>query len=226
MKRLFDFLASLVAVLLLSPILLPVIIALRFSGEGEIFYRQVRIGRRGREFGILKFATMLKDSPNMAGGDITTGNDPRVLPFGHFLRKSKINELPQLFNILLGDMSIIGPRPLTPRVAAMFSDEHWRTIADLRPGLSGIGSIVFRDEERLFGVAEDRQKAYAEVIAPYKAALERWYAQHQSFGLDLKLILLTALAVLRPELDAARYLDDLPAPAPALIDLRRRAGLA
>lgn len=223
MKRLFDFTASLVAVLLLSPILLPVALILKFTGEGEIFYRQVRVGRAGRKFGILKFATMLKDSPNMAGGDITTGNDPRVLPFGRFLRKSKINELPQLFNVLLGDMSIIGPRPLTPRVASMFSDEHWRTVGHLRPGLSGIGSIVFRDEERLFSVVDDHQRVYAEVIAPYKAALERWYARHQSFALDIKLILLTIMAVLQPDLDVSRYLKDLPVPSPELVELRRRS---
>jgi len=227
MKRLFDFLAAAVALIVLSPILVPVLLALRFSGEGEIFYRQERLGRGGRPFSILKFATMLKDSPNMSGGDITTGNDPRVLPFGRFLRKSKINELPQLFNVLLGDMSIIGPRPLTPRVAAMFTEAHWRTVAGLRPGLSGIGSIVFRDEERLFAVADDRQKVYAEVIAPYKAALERWYAEHQSFALDIKLILLTILAVLQPDMDVTRHLDDLPAPSPELTALRQRsAGLA
>jgi lipopolysaccharide/colanic/teichoic acid biosynthesis glycosyltransferase len=220
MKRLFDFLAAAAATLVLSPLLIPVILVLRFTGEGEVFYRQERIGRGGKPFGILKFATMLKNSPNLAGGDITVGNDPRVLPFGRFLRKSKINELPQLFNVLLGDMAIIGPRPLTRRIADMFPAGHWETVGTLRPGLSGIGSIVFRDEERLFSVAADREKAYAEVVAPYKSALERWYAANQSFALDIKLIWLTVLAVLKPELDVSSFINGLPQPPQELLALR------
>ena len=223
MKRLFDLLASAVALILLSTALVPIIVALRLTGEGEVFYRQPRLGRRGKSFDILKFATMLKDSPNMVGGDITAGNDPRVLPLGRFLRKSKINELPQLFNVLSGDMSVIGYRPLTPRVAALFPPGHWQALAALRPGLSGIGSIVFRDEERLFHIAADRQTAYAEVIAPYKAALERWYAEHQSFLLDMKLIGLTILAVMITDFDVGSYLRGLPAPPPALLALRAQA---
>lgn len=223
MKRLFDVAASALAVAVLSPILVPVIFILRFTGEGEIFYRQERIGRGGKPFGILKFATMLKNSPNMTGGDITVGNDPRVLPFGRFLRKSKINELPQLFNVLLGDMSLIGPRPLTRRIVDMFPAGHWDAVAGLRPGLSGIGSIVFRDEERLLGASADRQKTYAEIIAPYKSALERWYAAHQSFALDLHLIVLTIAAILKPDLDASRYIRALPPPPAALTALRNRS---
>ncbi len=222
LKRSLDVILASIALLLFSPLLLPIAIALRLSAEGEVFYRQQRIGRGGKPFGILKFATMLKDSPNLPGGDISSRHDPRILPLGHFLRSTKINELPQLLNIVAGDMSIIGARPLTPRIAAMFDEAHWQALAHLRPGLSGIGSVVFRDEERLLEGHSDRQAVYRTTIVPHKAALERWYATHRNLGVDLKLIALTALAVLRPGVDAARWFEDLP-PVPAdLATLRAR----
>jgi len=211
-KRTFDFVVALLAVLLLSPLLLPVMVILRLTGEGEVFYLQERIGRGGKPFLIWKFATMLKDSPNLTGGDITVKRDPRVLPFGHFLRKTKINELPQLINIIKGDMSVIGPRPLTKRIAALFPAAYWQVLAAVRPGLSGIGSIVFRDEETLLSQAEDRQRVYSEVIVPYKMMLEEWYVAHQNLALDLKLIALTLLAVARPGMRVDRLFSDLPAP--------------
>lgn len=222
-KRLFDIALAGCGVIVLSPLLLPVMLALRLSGEGEVFYRQQRVGRGSQPFGILKFATMLKNSPNMAGGDISSRHDPRILPLGHFLRSTKINELPQLLNIVAGDMSIIGPRPLTPRIAAWFTPEHRAATAHLRPGLSGIGSIVFRDEETLLAGTEDRVEVYRTAIVPHKAALERWYAAHQSIGLDLKLIALTVLAVVRPGFNAARSLPGLPAEPVELETLRLRA---
>ena len=223
LKRGIDLVLASIALLLLSPLLLPIVVALRLTGEGEVFYRQERIGQGGKPFGVLKFATMLKDSPSMAGGDISSRGDPRILPLGHFLRSTKINELPQLLNIVLGDMSIIGPRPLTPRIAAMFDATHWEALAHLRPGLSGIGSVVFRDEESLLEGLDDRQEVYRSTIVPHKAALERWYATHQSLKVDLKLISLTVLAVVRPDADVARWFADLP-PAPAdLAALRARA---
>jgi len=222
-KRAFDIAAATLAILVLSPLLVPVMIALRLTGEGEVFYLQERIGRGGKPFRIIKFATMLKNSAVLPGGDITVANDPRILPLGGFLRRTKINELPQLFNILFGDMSVIGYRPLTPRMAAMFSSAYWNEVGRLRPGLSGIGSIVFRDEERLLEGVEDRQAFYADAIVPYKAALELWYASHQGFLLDMKLIALTVLAVLRPSTDATRYFADLPASNGLLAGARRSA---
>ena len=222
-KRLLDIVLSGFALIVLSPLLIPIVLLLRFTGEGEAFYRQHRIGRFGRRFCILKFATMLKDSPNMAGGDISSRNDPRILPLGHFLRSTKINELPQLINILVGDMSIIGPRPLTPRIVDMFDPADRTAIAHLRPGLSGVGSIVFRDEETLLAHSVDRALDYRRAIVPHKAALERWYAAHRSVVLDLTLIYLTALAVIRPATDPARYLSGLPSPPPELFALRRRS---
>ncbi len=197
-KRTFDLIVSALAILLLFPVLLPVIIILRFTGEGEVFYRQKRIGLSGKPFFILKFATMLKDSPNLGSGDITVKEDPRVLPFGRFLRKTKINELPQLVNILLGDMSVIGPRPLTPRVLDLFPDDYKAVLMDVKPGLSGVGSIVFRDEEKLLSQANDHEKFYRENIVPQKTALEQWYKDNASLWTDLKLIFLTIVVVLFP----------------------------
>ena len=142
---------------------------------------------------------MLKDSPNIGSGTVTVANDPRVLPVGAFLRKTKINELPQLLNVLTGEMSLVGPRPLTPDVFAYYPAEVQRRILEVPPGVTGLGSIVFRDEERLFA-ASDRsaEEIWREDIAPYKGRLEVWYADNRSFWLDLKLLFLTAVAVLSP----------------------------
>ena len=142
---------------------------------------------------------MLEDSPNLPGGDITSGNDPRVLPVGNILRKTKINEIPQLFNILLGDISIVGPRPLTPKNFSFYSDEIQCIIKELRPGLTGIGSIVFRDEETI--IANSSKKpidCYKEDISPYKGELEKWFNEKQSFFMYFTLILLTMHSVLFP----------------------------
>lgn len=212
MKRIFDFALACLAILILSPLLIPIAILLRFTGEGEVFYKQDRIGYQNKMFGILKFATMLKNSPNLSGGDITFSKDPRILPVGGFLRKSKINELPQLFNIFFGDMSIIGPRPLTPRVAELFPEQHWQKVSAVRPGLSGVGSIIFRNEEELLANSSNRFEDYRKFIVPYKMALESWYVDNQSFGLDLKLIFLTVAVVLFKNTDPHAYLKGLPAP--------------
>lgn len=222
LKRVFDVVVAGAALLVLSPLLLAVTGLLRMTGEGEIFYRQERVGRRGKRFRIYKFATMLKNSPSLSGGDITVDGDPRILPCGRFLRKTKINELPQLLNVIAGDMSIIGPRPLTPRVAALFPVHHWEAIAKLRPGLSGVGSIVFRDEEGLLKAVDDRERVYSALIVPYKMALENWYLRNQNVALDLRLIMLTAVAVLNPHLDAARFLRNLPLPPDDFVALRHQ----
>lgn len=199
MQRLFDILLSGLALLLLSPLLVPIAIALRFSGEGEIFYVQQRIGRGGKPFGLYKFATMLKNSPNLGTGTVTVKNDPRVLPLGGFLRKTKINELPQLLNILLGDMSLVGPRPQTQRCFDAFPASSQVQIIKVRPGLSGIGSIVFRDEEELMHSSVEPEKFYDEVIMPYKGALEEWYVANQGLRTYLMCIAITAWVVLFPK---------------------------
>ena len=135
----------------------------------------------------------------MTGGLHTTHGDPRVLPFGRFLRKTKINELPQLFNIFKGDMSIVGPRPLVDKTFAPYSDEVKSKIYSVKPGLTGIGSVVFRDEETILSQSDvSADECYAQVIAPYKGVLEMWYLEHVGFMTDMKLIFLTAWVVIFP----------------------------
>ncbi|MDB9828858.1 sugar transferase, partial [Flavobacteriaceae bacterium] len=142
-KRFFDILLSLLVILLLSPLLFPIMVGLLLTGEGEIWYKQKRIGFKNKPFLIWKFATMLKNSPKMAGGIITTKKDPRITPMGGFLRKSKINELPQLINIFKGDMSFVGPRPLMSISFETYTKDVQKVIYNVKPGLTGIGSIVF-----------------------------------------------------------------------------------
>ncbi len=197
-KRLLDILISLFALIILLPLFITIIIILCLTAEGEIFYFQERIGLKNSRFQIWKFATMLKNSMNMGTGSITLQNDFRVTPVGKFLRKTKINELPQIINILKGDISIVGPRPLVIKSFKAYSDEIQSKIYNVKPGLTGIGSIVFRDEESLISSVkdEDPHDFYKRVIAPYKGELEMWYQEHRSFLLDLKLIFMTAWVII------------------------------
>ena len=167
--RFLDVVLSFLALVVLAPILVPVIVILRFTGEGEIFYTQERAGLGGNPFGLYKFATMLKNSPNIGAGEITVRGDPRVLPFGRFLRKTKLNELPQLWNIFIGDMSLVGPRPMVLNTYAYYSKEARAKLNTIRPGLTGIGSIVFRDEEHYLANHDEPMKFYREQIIPYKS---------------------------------------------------------
>jgi lipopolysaccharide/colanic/teichoic acid biosynthesis glycosyltransferase len=188
-------------------------IILRFTGEGELFFRQSRVGRRGKPFDLIKFATMLKDSPNLGTGTITLTDDPRVLPFGKFLRATKINELPQLINILKGDMSLIGPRPQTRRCFDAFPERSQREIIKVRPGLSGIGSVAFRAEERMMGDADNADRLYDEVIMPYKGRLEEWYVAHQGLQTYFLLIFVTVWVVVFPKSRLFwRVFNKLPSP--------------
>ncbi len=196
-KRLTDILIACIALVLLSPLLIPVILILLLTGEHEVFYLQKRIGYLNKPFYIWKFATMVKNSPNMGTGEITLRNDPRVTPMGKWLRMTKINELPQIFNVLKGEMSIVGPRPLMEVSFNLYSDEVRKVIYQSKPGITGIGSLIFRDEEKILSDAADPRKAY-ESIYPYKAALEIWYRQHASFYTDTMIIFLTGWSVLFP----------------------------
>jgi len=197
MKRVFDLVLVVPALIILAPLLIPVIVVLRLTGEGEVFYRQERVGRNGKPFGLLKFATMLKESPAIGAGLFTEKDDPRILPFGRFLRKSKINELPQLLNIFLGDMSIVGPRPQVKSHFDVFPADVKKEIVSLTPGLTGVGSIVFRNEEQLIqNSGRPYEDFYNNVIAPYKGELELWYKKNQSLLLDIKLVFITAWSVL------------------------------
>ncbi len=207
MKRIFDVVSSFAALLVLSPLFLVIVVILRVTGERQVFYRQTRVGRNGRPFGLVKFVTMVKNSPNIGTGLLTTKDDPRVLPVGRVLRKTKLNELPQLLNVLFGDMSVIGPRPQAEPHFLLYSKEVQGTLGTVRPGLSGIGSIVFRDEESILARSgRGAQVMYATSIADYKGKLEVWYVRNRSFALDLLLILLTIWVVIFPSSEIYRRL--------------------
>jgi len=196
--RFFDILFSALGIIVLFPFMVPIMIVLKLTGEHDIFYRQARVGLYGKEFGVLKFATMLRNSPNMSGGYFTGENDPRILPLGKLLRKTKINELPQLVNILAGEMSIVGYRPLVPAGYAKYSDEMKAKLYNYRPGLSGLGSIMLRNEEEIMRRVDNKDNFYTKVIIPYKAELETWYIEHISVLNYFKVIVATIIIVLRP----------------------------
>lgn len=218
MTRFFDILFSGVAIIILLPFMIPIMIGLKLTGEHDIFYGQTRVGRHGKEFKVLKFATMLRNSPNMTGGLFTAENDPRILPMGKFLRKTKINELPQLLNIFVGQMSVIGFRPTVKKHYDLFTEDAKQKLYNARPGLSGIGSVVFRNEEEILQNFEDKNKFHAEVIDPYKIRLECWYEDHKNIFLYFKLIFMTVEAVLHPASKKWRTaFKDLP-PVPAELE--------
>ncbi len=199
-KRFFDVFFCGIGLILLSPLLLPIILVLRLTGEGEIFYLQNRIGYKNRLFKIYKFATMLKNSPNMGTGAVTLRNDPRVTTVGRYLRITKMNEFPQLLNVVKGDMSVVGPRPLMPISFKEYAPEVQAKIYDSKPGITGIGSVIFRDEEKwVTASGMDPVLFYQTYIFPYKGAVEMWYQRRKSLWVDTQLIFLTACAILFPE---------------------------
>jgi len=198
-KRLIDLIFSAIGLVFLFPIIIPVILILRFTGEKEVFYSQERIGFKNKKFKIFKFATMLKNSPNLGTGSLTLRNDSRVLPFGKFLRKTKINELPQIFNVINGSMSIVGPRPQMEVDFLVYPENVQKLIYNSKPGITGIGSIIFRDEENDISKAVDPKLYYREIIAPKKGTLELWYLKKISLSCDLKLIFITAWVIIFPE---------------------------
>lgn len=219
MTRIFDIFFAIFSLIVLSPILLVIVVILRFSGEGKIFFLQERVGQNNVNFKMIKFATMLENSPNMEMGTITLKNDPRILPFGQFLRKTKINELPQLVNIFKGDMSIIGPRPLTKVNFLLYSDDTRNIISKVRPGLSGIGSIYFRGEENLL-TKNHAIEIYKNKITPFKGELEVWYVKNKNLILYFKLILITFIIVLFPRLNCLEFfVKKLPTPPRELNNL-------
>ena len=211
MTRFFDILFSGLAMLVLFPFMLPIIICLKLTGEHDIFYFQERIGKNGKPFKVIKFATMLRDSPNLAGGLITMENDPRILPMGKFLRKTKINELPQLINIFIGNMSVIGYRPFAKKHYDLYSNEVKAQISKIVPGLSGIGSVVFRDEEDILHSVDNPNNVHDNIITPYKGQLECWYVEHRTVANYFKLIFATVLVVLNPKTKTwQKWFKDLP----------------
>ena len=217
MIRFFDILLSGLALAALSPLFLPIILLLRFSGEGEVFFLQERVGKHRQMFKLFKFATMLKDSPSMGTGTVTMKDDPRVLPIGKFLRRTQLNELPQLLNVLIGDMSLVGPRPQEPRCFEAFPVESQDVIVEVRPGLSGIGPIVFRAEEDILVGHSGTLDFYDNVIGPYKGDVEAWYVARRGLIAYFSLILLTVWIVLFPKSGLVwRIFKDLPRPPDSL----------
>ncbi len=209
-KRFFDLLLSFIALILLSPILIPSMIILKLTGEHEIFYKQKRVGYKNSFFGIWKFATMLKNSPSIGTGEITLRNDPRVTQFGKLLRITKINELPQIINVFKGDMSLVGPRPLMEVSVKLYPDEIRDKIYNVKPGMTGIGSLIFRDEEKIISDAADPKAMYA-TIYPFKGALEMWYQNHASLYTDFMIIFLTAWSIIFPKTNLVhKIFKDLP----------------
>ena len=199
-KRFFDILFSSIVILILLPLFSLVMIILKFTGEGEIFYFQKRIGLNNKHFEVFKFATMLKNSENMGDGIYTSQGDKRILPFGHLLRKSKINELPQIFNIFLGSMSFVGPRPLIEETFNLYDSETKSKLFDLKPGLTGIGSVIFRNEEEILKKSKiSLELFYSKFISPYKGNLEVWYSNKISFIVDFLIIVLTAWVIFFPK---------------------------
>jgi lipopolysaccharide/colanic/teichoic acid biosynthesis glycosyltransferase len=195
LKRIIDITIATIALILLSPILIPSSIILLFTGEKEVFYFQKRVGYKNKLFDIWKFATMLKNSPSIGTGEITLRNDPRVTSFGKILRMTKVNELPQIINVFKGDMSIVGPRPLMQVSVNLYPKEIREKIYNCKPGMTGIGSLIFRDEEKMISDAADPKAMYA-TIYPYKGALEMWYQKNASLYTDFMIIFLTAWSII------------------------------
>lgn len=213
MERFFDIIFSGLALVIFSPLLIPIFFILKCSGEGEVFFFQDRVGKGGKIFKLYKFATMLKDSPNIGTGTVTIKEDPRVLPVGKFLRKTKLNELPQLLNILFGDMSVIGPRPLTSQNFGSYTFTTQEVIKQVKPGLSGIGSIIFRGEEEIMHGAAASVEFYKNVIAPYKGSLEEWFVLNKSLYIYFLSISMTVWAVFIPKTTMGwRVFRGLPIP--------------
>lgn len=210
LKRLTDIIIAGLALLILSPILVIAILILSVTGEHEVFFFQRRIGYKNKPFYIWKFATMLKNSPQIGTGHITVRNDPRVTGFGKFLRITKINELPQIINVFKGDMTIVGPRPLMESGFNLYSEEIKNKIYNVKPGMTGIGSLIFRDEEKLISASDDPVAMY-ETISPFKGALEMWYQKNASLSTDFMIIFLTAWSIPFPNNTLQnRIFKDLP----------------
>lgn len=216
LKRFFDFLFSLIGILLAAPIMAVAIVVLRFTGEGSVFFVQERVGFKNKRFKILKFTTMLSAAPEQKNKTNIGKRDPRITPIGAFFRNSKIDELPQLINVLKGDMSFVGPRPLmeVPDFVS-YPLEVQETIYNVRPGITAIGSVVFRDEAQIISQVkaegQDPAEFKSKIIFPYKGKVEMWYNENQSFWVDFKLLLLTAWTLIFPTSQLAyKLFPDLP----------------
>ncbi len=186
-KRLFDVAFALCALICIAPVLLLAALWIKLDSVGPVFFRQVRVGRDGHEFRIYKFRTM-RVAAESVGPQITVGVDPRITDSGHFLRRYKIDELPQFLNVLLGDMSIVGPRPEVPKYVALYSPEERRVVLSVRPGITDIASLEYKDESDLLGRSADPETTYVEQVLPAKLALCARYVQTRSFWGDVLIV--------------------------------------
>lgn len=188
-KRIFDIFCSGLGLIVLSPFLLFVAMKIKNESDGPVFFKQIRVGENGKEFEILKFRTMVVDAEKL-GRQITVGNDSRITKIGAFLRKYKIDELPQLINVFKGDMSLVGPRPEVPRYVNMYNEEQ-RKVLEVKPGITDLASIRYRDENELLGQAENPDEFYINTIMPDKLALNLEYIRKSNIFLDIYIIFST-----------------------------------
>lgn len=197
MKRLVDVVAAVSGLLLLAPLLMFIAVAVRIDSKGPVLFRQTRVGRDGRTFQILKFRSMYHARhPRDGAAQITAATDPRITRFGALLRRTKLDELPQLINVLRGDMSLVGPRPEVPRYVAMYPPDARAEILSVRPGITDEAAIEFRDEGEVLGRSVDPERTYVEDILPRKIQLYRDYVRHRSLLGDLAIILRTLRRIL------------------------------
>ncbi len=192
-KRLFDIVVSALGLILVSPILIPVMIVIWLQDFHSPFYKGTRIGKDGKPFRMVKLRSMVWNADKV-GIDSTSARDPRITPVGHFIRRYKLDELSQLWNVLKGDMSLVGPRPQVPRDVALYTEEEKRLLT-VKPGITDIASIVFSDEGDILKDSQDPDLDYNRLIRPWKSRLGLLYVDNRSFWLDIRLILLTALAI-------------------------------
>ena len=193
-KRLFDILLSALGLLLLSPLLLAIALWVKLDSPGPALFRQQRIGRHGKPFAIHKFRTMRVDAPAL-GPQITIGADPRITRSGAILRRYKLDELPQLWDVLRGAMSLVGPRPEVARYVALYPDDLRQLVLSVRPGITDLASIEYRDEGAVLARSSDPERSYVEEVMPAKLALAAQYVRTQSLAGDLRLILRTIKAI-------------------------------
>ncbi len=192
-KRLFDIAAATFGIVILLPLYVFIAIWIKLSSKGPVFYLQKRVGKDFKEFELYKFRSMVVDAERVGPG-VTSSDDPRITKVGKFLRNSKLDELPQLFNVLKGDMSLVGPRPELQKFVD-YEKESYRRVLTIKPGITDNAAIEFRDEEQIMSQYEDKEKAYLAIILPQKIKLYNEYIEHISFGNDIKLILKTLKAI-------------------------------
>ncbi|MBU5454988.1 sugar transferase [Caproiciproducens sp. MSJ-32] len=190
-KRIFDIIVSLIGIIIISPILLIVAISIKLDSEGSVLFLQKRIGKDGKPFNIYKFRTMVTNAEKL-GAQITVGKDNRITRVGAFLRKYKIDELPQLFNVLKGDMSLVGPRPEVPKYVELYTEEE-RRVLEVRPGITDLASIRYRDENDILGKVENPEEYYIKVIMKDKLKLNLEYIEKSNVFYDIYLIIKTII---------------------------------